>query len=148
MILRCLAVALIGLLIAADDTEPDLIKRDLDKLQGTWQVLKLEVNGTTAPAESVAKARFVVEGQKAITKEGDKVVSEGFLRIDPRKKPAELEISPEKLPVRGKTSKGIYRFDGEMLKLAIGAVGEDRPSDFTSLKGTEVVVFTLKREKR
>jgi uncharacterized protein (TIGR03067 family) len=145
--LRCLCLV-VGLLAAADDADEDPVKRDLARLQGEWRVVKLEANGKTAPAEAVAAARFLFKDNTIITREGDKEVSTGFVRLDPGRKPAEIEISPEKLPVRGKTTKGIYQLDGDTLLLALAAVGEDRPASFAAPANSNHVVFTLQRVKR
>ena len=46
----------------------------------------------------------------------------------------------------GMTTKGIYSFDGETLKLCLGATGGDRPAKF-STEGEGYRVLYLKRSK-
>ncbi|HXG10193.1 MAG TPA: TIGR03067 domain-containing protein [Gemmataceae bacterium] len=134
--------------LAAGAQEPDPDRRDLDRLQGTWRVVSLVADGKPVPAEAIARARFVFQGKKLMTQEGDKKISEGFVRLDSRRKPATIEISPEWLPERGKTTRGIYAFEGDVLKLVLSPVGEEPPAAFASPIGSGHAFFTLKREGR
>jgi uncharacterized protein (TIGR03067 family) len=133
-------VAAVGA-VAADD---DKSKRDLDALQGTWQVQRMTSNGREAPAAEAQKLRFVITGSKLIPYQGDEKGPEFSLSIRTAGSPAALNLkSPD-----GKEGKGIYRLEGDTLTLCIAEPGKDRPKEFTSAMGSRLELMALKRVKK
>jgi uncharacterized protein (TIGR03067 family) len=55
-----------------------------------------------------------------------------------------IEDGPEE--AKGKTSKAIYKLDGEKLTLCVSVPGKDRPKDFAQAED-EAYLFTLKKQK-
>jgi uncharacterized protein (TIGR03067 family) len=70
------------------------------------------------------------------------------VKIDPKAKPATLDFIIDEGPEdsKGKTSKCIYKFEGEKLILCVSHPGKDRPKEFEQTEG-ESYVFELKKEK-
>lgn len=70
------------------------------------------------------------------------------VKADAKAKPAELDILIEDGPeeAKGKTSRCIYKLDGETLTLCVSLPGKDRPKEFEQEEG-EHYVFELKKEK-
>ena len=56
-----------------------------------------------------------------------------------------IEDGPEE--AKGKTSKGIYKIDGEKLTLCVSVPGKDRPKEFAQADD-EAYLFELKKEKK
>ena len=56
-----------------------------------------------------------------------------------------IDDGPEE--AKGKTSKGIYKIDGEKLTLCVSAPGKDRPKEFAQVDD-EAYLFELKKEKK
>ena len=56
-----------------------------------------------------------------------------------------IEDGPEE--AKGKTSKGIYKLDGEKLTLCVSVPGKDRPKEFAQTDD-EAYLFELKKEKK
>jgi len=127
-----------GLCFAADAKED--AAKDKEKLQGTWQVVGGEEQGEKiADAKlKMADMRFIIDGDK-IRKEKGKG---GTFKLDPTKKPKEIDLSDDK-----ETVKGIYSLDGDTLKFCVASAGNDRPTDFTTKKGDGRGLFVLKRDK-
>ena len=71
------------------------------------------------------------------------------VKVDTEAKPnatldLEIEDGPEE--AKGKTSKCIYKLDGEKLTLCVSVPGKDRPKDFAQVED-ESYLFTLKKQK-
>jgi uncharacterized protein (TIGR03067 family) len=129
----------------AADAKEDAAK-DKEKLQGTWLVVGGEERGEKiADADlKMADMRFIIEGDKIRATVGDKDKGKGgTFKLDPSKKPKEIDLIDDK-----ETVKGIYSLDGDTLKLCLAKGGNDRPSDFTTKKGDGRGLFVLKRDKK
>ena len=70
------------------------------------------------------------------------------VKVDPKAKPATLDLVIDEGPedAKGKTSKCIYKLEGEKLILCVSLPGKDRPKEFEQNEG-ESYVFELKKEK-
>jgi uncharacterized protein (TIGR03067 family) len=70
------------------------------------------------------------------------------VKVDPKAKPATIDIIIDEGPedAKGKTSKCIYKLDGEKLILCVSLPGHDRPKEFEQSEG-ESFLFELKKEK-
>jgi uncharacterized protein (TIGR03067 family) len=70
------------------------------------------------------------------------------VKVDPKAKPATLDLIIDEGPedAKGKTSKCIYKLDGEKLTLCVSLPGKDRPKDFAQVED-ESYLFTLKKQK-
>jgi uncharacterized protein (TIGR03067 family) len=55
-----------------------------------------------------------------------------------------IDDGPE--DAKGKTSKGIYKLDGEKLRLCVSLPGKDRPKEFSQIED-EAYLFELKKQK-
>src|SRR5262245_37453713 len=60
----CGIVAL-GILVGAVGAQDDAAKKDLDNLQGVWQLLSLEVEGDARSEDQVKKIMMTFKGNKA-----------------------------------------------------------------------------------
>jgi uncharacterized protein (TIGR03067 family) len=139
----CLILA-VSLLIAAD--KKDSAKNDKDKLQGTWSMVSGESNGDPPPDEMIKNFRMVFNGDRMTLKFGpDKGQKEGTFKLDPRKKPKEILLTPSK--EGEKPMQGIYDLDGDNLKLCMARAGNPRPKEFAAKKGSTDILMVLRRAK-
>jgi uncharacterized protein (TIGR03067 family) len=120
---------------------------DQEKLQGTWAVVAIEQSGKKLPETNpIYKRKYVFEADRLFVKgeEGNKN-SDGTFKLDASKTPKEIDLSLPDI-----TLKGVYRLEGDELKLHLGgpAGGEDRPKDFSTKEGgSRSRLIVLRREK-
>jgi uncharacterized protein (TIGR03067 family) len=129
------ALASVGVAVGGD------AKADLKKFQGTWAVESAQKGGKDEPEGKLEKIHFVFAGEKLTFKEGGKE-TEGTIKIDPSKKPSQIDVT-----IEGKTYEGIYAFKGGKLRLCVAEQGQGRPTEFKSPEGSKTILATLKREK-
>jgi uncharacterized protein (TIGR03067 family) len=115
---------------------------DLDKLQGTWNVSALEMDGqeVTVPGSAcivIAGSRFQSLGMGA--------VYEGTVELNTRKKPKHFDLLFTEGPEAGNRSLGIYELTGDDWKLCLTVTGTTRPSQFATSPGSGHAFETLRR---
>ena len=118
--------------------------QDLDRLQGSWNVSSLVMDGEAMPAGMLAEARIVIEGSR-FTSSGMGAVYEGTLKLDTLSNPAKLDMEFDAGPEKGNTNLGIYELDGDSWKLCLATRGTVRPKSFASKPGSGIAVETLVR---
>ena len=70
----------------------------------------------------------------------------GTYKLDAKKKPAEIDITP---PKEDGTHLGIFKIDGDTLTICMSDKGaSERPTKFESPEGSKVMLLTLKRAKK
>ena len=132
-----------GLLVAAD-AKDDAVKKDMDALQGKWQVASMERDGEAVP---VAKdAVRVITGDKYEMTLFPDLKIEGKFKIDPTAKPKTIESTATSGPYKDQELLGIYELDGDTLKICYALPGKDRPTEFKSKEG--VMLFVHKKVKK
>jgi uncharacterized protein (TIGR03067 family) len=141
--MRIKAVALLAVMFASAGVVTgggDKAKGDLKKFEGTWSVATAQKGGKDAPEGEIKEIQLVFSGEKLTFKHGEKAI-EGTFKIDPSKKPKQIDVS-----LMGKDVEGIYRFkkDGK-LELCISDAG--RPTEFKSPDDSPTMLIVLKREK-
>jgi uncharacterized protein (TIGR03067 family) len=145
------AVALAGVGWAATnaDDEAAAFRKELEKFAGTWQVVASEKDGVKAPEAELKQTKFIITGEKYTLDRAGKTVEEGWVCIDPARKPKGIDIYPTK-PDAGKVMMGIYEWDGEdKVKVCCTDPGTEqiRPRTFSTTKGTGHVMSVCKRVK-
>lgn len=138
--------------ISADNKTDDKAKNDLKKFQGNWKLVEVQHDGKGLPPEGLADLKeldAVVKDNVVILKEKGEV-KDGWnvsFKLDAAKKPKEFYLTMSIRDGKPKTSKGIYRFDGDKLTICIREPGKDRPKEFTTKKGPDSYLWTLEKKK-
>jgi len=117
---------------------------DLKDLEGSYKAVALVGAGKDAPPEIIAITTVKITGTDfAITiKDNTKTAK---IKVDPKAKPAHIDISPNDGPEKGKTFHGIYKLEKGELTIAFTEKG-DRPTEFKA-EG-EVRLIRLKRDAK
>ncbi len=144
----------------------DAVRKELERLQGTWEIASWEIPGGNLPLPDDKELRtLTVEGARATLRVGKQEIVTTWL-IDPEKKPKRLDICYEQRLVDGKPEDGgfdgkvgpaIYELDGDTLRECSDDPGERRPDEFSvarpalakllGLKESHRSLLTLKRVK-
>ncbi|HJZ91376.1 MAG TPA: TIGR03067 domain-containing protein [Gemmataceae bacterium] len=136
---------MIGLVVVvAAPAKKEEPKKDAPSLVGEWYPESAVRGGKPDNPPEGTSITFTAEG-KCLLKEGKREkVEDATFKADPKKDPAEIDIT---LPEKGDHAiAGIYKFEKDTLILCI-AMGADRPKEFASPAGSEVMLITLKRAK-
>jgi uncharacterized protein (TIGR03067 family) len=137
-----LLMGLVGLLGAADAPK-DVLKQ----LEGTWVMVSGEEKGAALPEELLKTAQLTITGDKHTGRFGKSTIV-GAHKLDPTKKPAEIDVMDTEGPFKGKPMLGIYKLEGDQLTACFSAPGKDRPKEFTTKSGTGEFVHVWKRAKK
>jgi len=138
-------IVLAGMVLTANGAQDAGVKKELDQLQGTWQMVSHEVDGK--PDDALKGAMRVVEGDKFTIKKGDKVLRAATIKLDPTKKPKWIDITFTEGLEKGKTRLGIYVLEGDTQKICYGDLDKERPTEFVSKTGTGHRLVVFKRIK-
>jgi|SRR5262245_29567511 len=120
------------------------MRDDLELLQGTWNVTSLEMDGQQMPDTMLGEAEIVIKGTRFMTT-GMGAIYEGTLNLDPSANPPQLDMKFDAGPEKGNTNLGIYKLNGNTLKLCLATRGSVRPSRFASAPGSGFAVEVLTR---
>jgi uncharacterized protein (TIGR03067 family) len=138
---------LIVTLILAADPPTDGAKMELEKLQGEWTVSSEVAGGNEVPPDKLKGRSLEVKGEKYLFKSPVTGGEPGTLAIGLGKKFRTIDLTPADGPNKGKVRHGIYEISGAMLKICYKPIGEDRPMDFTSERGSTSVLVVYRRAK-
>ncbi len=125
---------------AAAEQQPQE-KKDQDRIQGTWVVQSLTDNGKAMPAEEARSIKLTFSDERVTIQLKDES-KQGTFKLDPGKKPREIDITVARENKRGL---GIYKFEDDTLTLAVVDSDRGRPKAFASEAGSQVALVVLKR---
>jgi uncharacterized protein (TIGR03067 family) len=132
----------------ADDARPDKLR-----LQGNWIVESCEQYGRPDPA-SVGDFVILEAGKgRFIDKDDPCDECEFVVAIFAEEDPKQLDFKytgtkhREDIGPGEDTMHGIYRFDGDRLRICLGSGGDPRPRDFKTKPGEETTLLVLRRQK-
>ena len=141
--------SLIWTTVFAADSKEDLIKQDRKRIEGTWRVAALEVNGNKTADQDARKLSVVngPDGTWTLYSEGQ-VVSKGTNLFDPTQKPKTIDLTITAADGNGNVHLGIYELGEQRRKLCFVPPGQKRPTEFTSPTGSERILVSFEREKK
>jgi uncharacterized protein (TIGR03067 family) len=151
MLRLCAAFASVGCLLATAVAQPDDAKKELEKLQGTWEIIEVVNSGHVIPPEKLEGGQVVFKGDEMTLKEGsdDKDPRKFRIKLDPSQNPKAIDATALNRAYKGSVSPAIYRLEGDTLKLCSpnSPDTKERPKELKSEEGLKVVLLTLKRLK-
>jgi uncharacterized protein (TIGR03067 family) len=137
-------VAVVSLLLAQPDAQ-DAGKKDLQRLQGTWVMAALEVNGKDVGVDKVQGTTLTIKGDRYAVKVKDKV-HECVIRLNAKRDPPTIDMIFADA-AGDKTHKGIYEIKGDTFRICRGlGADQERPGQLATWPGTNYFVVTWKKQ--
>jgi uncharacterized protein (TIGR03067 family) len=136
-------------LLAADVPRDQIQRDDLEQLQGTWKVERIELAGQAMPANAVGELRMVFEGN-SLTMMMDKNMREKGRFALVEGEPPGIDIE-EPGGAGNRIVKGIYRLEEDTLTICSEEGGGRqgvRPKSFETKGNERVVLIVLKRVQK
>jgi uncharacterized protein (TIGR03067 family) len=143
-----LMIMALGLLPAACNRQapPAAPKTDLDRLQGTWNLVAAFQDGKPLPEDKVKQTTIVFKGDTfRFPGSAEYATSRaGTIKLDENKTPKEMDaISTEK-----EIMLGIYRLEEYGYKVCFAPAGKPRPTEFSSAPGSGYILQSWQRQNK
>ena len=124
-------------------------RKGVGELAGTWQAVTYALDGKAASAEDQKKIQLLIDrdGKARAELEGKTFIA-GTIKADPGKTPKTMDITYTQGQEKGKTSRAIYKIEGDRLTICRSAAGSPRPTAFASEPGSGHTLMTYRRVKR
>jgi uncharacterized protein (TIGR03067 family) len=120
--------------------------QETKKLNGTWKMEKMEINGQDMPESVYKEFKLVLQdGKYDVQARGTK--DSGTVQVDAGKKPKTMEIHGKEGPNQGKTMRCIYELKGDVLKICYDLGGKEFPKEFSAPANSNRMLAEYKRGK-
>lgn len=126
--------------------QPEFELNDFDRMQGTWRVVSLTENGKALPAKETELLEFVIEKNTFTAFEKGKMVVKYELKLDPDKKPKQIDFTYLVGDDKGKTEPGIYKIDKDQITFVLDENKKGRPTVFEGKETESYSVLVLKKK--
>jgi uncharacterized protein (TIGR03067 family) len=140
-----------GYALAAGPPPDEPLKTELEKLQGNWKLVGAVMSGHHLTNEELGVANLdhlVFSNDTALLNKAGEKNSKVKYRLDPRKRPKEIDMIPEDGPHKGKTTRWIYALERDYLKLCYDAEQiTRRPTEFMSTEDSDRVILVFQRAR-
>lgn len=145
MIAKSVWLLPIVLVAFAQDSNDDKAKKDLERLQGTWVMHALEINGK-AESRIQDTVLDIKKDEYKTTVKGKE--QRGLkLKLDPSKEPKWVDMIQSQPGEADKVIKGIYTFEKDTFKICRGLDStHERPNQFATWPDTGYFVVTWKKK--
>ena len=125
------------------------VRKELKRLEGTWEVVFLVVDGEEKPPEGPFKGlQVVMTGDQRVVKAGAVAITQETFQIDPAARPRRMDLSIAQGMSKGQVIQGIYDLDGETLRVCLAMKGGPRPTEMVSKPGSGYTLLTHKSARK
>jgi len=119
------------------------MKPGMEELQGTWDIVSLELDGRKYPPGG---SRIAIHGDRFESLNMGAEYS-GTISVDASANPKTFDLHYEKGPEAGKTSLGIFELEADRWTICLGLAGVGRPTEFVAAPGAGHALEKLKRNR-
>jgi uncharacterized protein (TIGR03067 family) len=145
--MRTTMLVLILSALAAAPKEDDNA-RDLAKMQGDWACDSFERDGLKVPDDDAQALFRTVKGNGYTIFRFNKAIGKGTFKLDAKKSPRAIDLTPAGAAGKGGPLLGIYKFEGEKLVMCYAGPGQARPKAFSAREKSGQTLTVWVREKK
>jgi uncharacterized protein (TIGR03067 family) len=118
------------------------------EFSGTWQAESYALDGKKASADDLKKIKLMIDahGKAEVLRDGHAFIA-STTKLDPTQNPMTIDVTFTEGDLKGKTSLGIYKIEGDLLTICRSAPDQARPTEFASLPGSGHTPMSYQREK-
>lgn len=121
---------------------------DAKTFQGKWTFTSVQVNGEKVADADLGGLELSVEDDGYKHTKAGIVLLAGKFQFFPDKSPKEVDLTITEGEHKGKTRRGIYKFEGETVTFCVAEPDSKvRPTEFTSEQGSDRTLAVLKKVK-
>jgi uncharacterized protein (TIGR03067 family) len=121
-------------------------KIDLKKMQGTWKVVRAETKAKGA--KNLDGVRFIIKNDQMTIKDPNLKRDEtATFKLDAKKRPHHINITPTMKGGPREVVLGIYKFEKDQLIIAFNEPKSPRPTRFDALAAMKLVLQKRKEKK-
>jgi uncharacterized protein (TIGR03067 family) len=146
MKIQFMMIAGLGLLLVACNRQAPEAKTDLERLQGTWNLVSATQGGQVLPQDKVKQTTIVFKGDTfRFPSSAEYATSRaGTIKLDETKSPKEMDaISTEK-----EVMLGIYVLQEKGYKVCFAPAGKPRPTEFNSTPENGYILQSWERQNK
>jgi uncharacterized protein (TIGR03067 family) len=126
------------------DERGPAVEAELAALQGEWETVAVEVDGSPVPRHQYQDARLVIAGDRflllnPLPDAGQRV--EGSLRVNPAATPRELDLRLDD----GQAFREVYELEGDTLRVCYPLRGGARPAVLRTSPGSGLSLVVYRR---
>jgi RNA polymerase sigma factor (sigma-70 family) len=114
--------------------------------QGEWVVTAMEGDGQKASADDVKGMKWVIKGNEITASDPDGSTGKMSFKLDPGKRPKEIDVTSLDGNLKGTTSLGIYAIEGRRLRACLAFAEKGRPKEFATATGDGRTLITLEKK--
>lgn len=149
--MRTVTVLLAAAVAATTFARDDKAEQENKKLAGTWTLVSGRVDGKAVSEEDVKVTKVTWDGDKASVVspyQSKDPITAKRTRLDPGKKPAEMDWVRDAGPQKGQTMPAIYEWvDADTYRICFDPACKGRPKDFEAAAGSGHITHVWKRAK-
>lgn len=136
------------LIAGAGLAQPGDDPSDLDRLQGSWEIVSLVEKGEPAKKAELETLVVVIDKDTFTTLEKGEAVVKYRIKLDPTKTPRAIDFTHLTGDAKDKTEPGIYVFEKDVLKLVLDEDKKGRPTVFEGKETASYSVMVLKKKAK
>jgi uncharacterized protein (TIGR03067 family) len=147
-----MALSVVAVAVCAAGGQDDKGDKERKKFHGNWVLVSGQVDGKPIADEHVKASKMTIDPDTKVTAvtphQSKETIKAKITRVDPTKKPAEMDWVRAAGPGKEKTMPAIYEWiDEDSYRIVFDPSCKERPKDFKAAAGSGHILHLWKRTK-